>query len=107
MLRIGPAAPRGGRLGRPTSPAAACPAAAAASPERCALCSTGNLPVKPNKYVEDWGVRREHIENEFRWVLQLSCVACSASCSGLPSQQKGWVLWACRTCLLLVVLLHT
>ncbi|KAL4420814.1 hypothetical protein ABPG75_010470 [Micractinium tetrahymenae] len=27
----------------------------------------GNLPVKPNKYVEEWGVRREHIENEFRW----------------------------------------
>ncbi len=22
--------------------------------------------MKPNKYIEEWGVRREHIENEFR-----------------------------------------
>lgn len=29
--------------------------------------AAGNLPVKPNKFVEEWGVRREHIENEFRW----------------------------------------
>ncbi|EFN51950.1 hypothetical protein CHLNCDRAFT_139616 [Chlorella variabilis] len=27
----------------------------------------GNLPVKPNKFVEEWGTRREHVENEFRW----------------------------------------
>lgn len=23
--------------------------------------------MKPNKHIEDWAVRREHIENEFRW----------------------------------------
>jgi hypothetical protein len=27
----------------------------------------GDLPVKPNKYVEDMAYRREHIENEFTW----------------------------------------
>lgn len=41
-------------------------------PSRCptvlvpAPLAAGNMPVKPNKYVEEWGVRREHIENEFR-----------------------------------------
>ncbi|KAK2080527.1 hypothetical protein QBZ16_000380 [Prototheca wickerhamii] len=27
----------------------------------------GNLPVKPNKYIEDWATRRELIEQEFKW----------------------------------------
>ena len=27
----------------------------------------GNLPVKSNKYIEDFGARRETIEKEFRW----------------------------------------
>lgn len=27
----------------------------------------GNLPVKPNKFVEEWATRREHLESEFRW----------------------------------------
>lgn len=27
----------------------------------------GDLPVKPNKHVEDWATRREHIEDEFKW----------------------------------------
>lgn len=27
----------------------------------------GNLPVKPNKYIEDFASRRETIEKEFRW----------------------------------------
>ena len=27
----------------------------------------GNLPVKGNKYIEDFGARRETIEKEFRW----------------------------------------
>lgn len=27
----------------------------------------GNLPVKQNKYVEDWATRRELIEQEFKW----------------------------------------
>lgn len=27
----------------------------------------GDLPVKSNKHIEDWAVRREHIENEFKW----------------------------------------
>jgi len=29
--------------------------------------SVGNLPVKSNKYVEDFGARRETIEKEFQW----------------------------------------
>jgi hypothetical protein len=29
--------------------------------------SVGNLPVKPNKYIEEWSTRRENIENEFKW----------------------------------------
>lgn len=27
----------------------------------------GNLPVKANKYVEDWGTKREHIEETYKW----------------------------------------
>jgi hypothetical protein len=27
----------------------------------------GDLPVKPNKYVEDWVTYREHVEETFRW----------------------------------------
>lgn len=27
----------------------------------------GNLPVKPNKYIEAWGTKREHIEETFKW----------------------------------------
>ena len=27
----------------------------------------GNLPVKPNKFIEDMGTRRENIEREFKW----------------------------------------
>lgn len=27
----------------------------------------GNLPVKPNKFVEEWATRRELIEQEFKW----------------------------------------
>ncbi len=27
----------------------------------------GNLPVKSNKYIEDFGTRRETIEKEFAW----------------------------------------
>jgi uncharacterized protein YjiS (DUF1127 family) len=27
----------------------------------------GDLPVKPNKYIEDAGLRRENIEREFKW----------------------------------------
>ena len=27
----------------------------------------GDLPVKPNQHIEDWGTRRENIENEFVW----------------------------------------
>jgi uncharacterized protein YjiS (DUF1127 family) len=29
--------------------------------------SVGNLPVKSNKYIEDFGARRETIEKEFAW----------------------------------------
>lgn len=29
--------------------------------------TVGNLPVKPNKYIEDFGARRETIEKEFQW----------------------------------------
>lgn len=29
--------------------------------------SVGNLPVKSNKYIEDFGARRETIEKEFQW----------------------------------------
>jgi hypothetical protein len=29
--------------------------------------SVGDLPVKSNKYVEDFATRRENIEHEFRW----------------------------------------
>lgn len=29
--------------------------------------AVGNLPVKPNSFVESWGTRREHVENDFRW----------------------------------------
>lgn len=29
--------------------------------------AVGNLPVKPNRYIEDFGARRETIEKEFRW----------------------------------------
>ena len=36
------------------------------TPPLLRLHAAGNLPVKPNKYIEEWGVRREHIENEFR-----------------------------------------
>ena len=27
----------------------------------------GDLPVKPNKYIEDWGTYRENVEYTFRW----------------------------------------
>eukprot|EP00884_Botryococcus_braunii_P016325 jgi/Botrbrau1/3376/Bobra.0337s0017.1 len=27
----------------------------------------GDLPVKPNKFVEDWGTAREHIELTYKW----------------------------------------
>ena len=27
----------------------------------------GDLPVKPNKYIEEAGLRRENIEHEFKW----------------------------------------
>jgi len=27
----------------------------------------GDLPYKPNKYIEDWGTAREHIELTYRW----------------------------------------
>ncbi|KAK9842101.1 hypothetical protein WJX81_008411 [Elliptochloris bilobata] len=27
----------------------------------------GDLPYKPNKYIEDWGTAREHIELTFKW----------------------------------------
>lgn len=27
----------------------------------------GDMPAKPNKFVEDWATRREHLEQEFRW----------------------------------------
>lgn len=27
----------------------------------------GNMPVKPNKYIEEWGTRREHLETEYKW----------------------------------------
>ncbi|CAK0779354.1 hypothetical protein CVIRNUC_004752 [Coccomyxa viridis] len=27
----------------------------------------GDLPVKPNKYVESWGTKREHIEETYKW----------------------------------------
>ena len=27
----------------------------------------GDLPVKPNKYLEQWATRREHVENDFKW----------------------------------------
>ena len=27
----------------------------------------GDLPVKPNKFIEDFATRRENIENEFVW----------------------------------------
>ena len=27
----------------------------------------GNLPVKPNKYIEDWHTAREHIELTYKW----------------------------------------
>lgn len=49
----------------PIVPSASSKARLPSHPRTCLLA--GNLPVKPNKYVEDWGVRREHIENEFRW----------------------------------------
>jgi hypothetical protein len=29
--------------------------------------NVGNLPVKSNKYIEDFGARRETIEKEFQW----------------------------------------
>lgn len=32
--------------------------------------SVGNLPVKPNKFVEEFAHRRENIENEFTWDTQ-------------------------------------
>lgn len=60
---------------RPAGPFTSGDLAATASPlpSRCsaprllsAPPSAGNLPVKPNKYVEEWGTRREHVENEFR-----------------------------------------
>jgi hypothetical protein len=31
----------------------------------CAACA-GNMPVKPNKYIEEWGTRREHLETEYK-----------------------------------------
>lgn len=27
----------------------------------------GDLPVKPNKYIEDWGTYRENVEYTFKW----------------------------------------
>ena len=30
----------------------------------------GDLPVKPNKFVEELGTRRENIEKEFKWDLR-------------------------------------
>lgn len=27
----------------------------------------GDLPYKPNKYLEDWGTAREHIELTYKW----------------------------------------
>ncbi|CAL5218932.1 g681 [Coccomyxa viridis] len=27
----------------------------------------GDLPVKPNKFVEAWGTKREHIEETYKW----------------------------------------
>ena len=39
--------------------------------DSCSLASqrrlVGNLPVKPNKHIEDFASRRETIEKEFRW----------------------------------------
>ncbi|KAL3140717.1 hypothetical protein ABBQ32_005273 [Trebouxia sp. C0010 RCD-2024] len=32
----------------------------------------GDLPVKPNKYIEDWGTYRENVEYTFKWNAQ-SC----------------------------------
>lgn len=70
-----------------------------------ALPAAGNLPVKPNKYVEEWGVRREHIENEFRWVLPplpgcldglLCCSACATAACWLECS-KGRTI-ACTLC---------
>ena len=29
----------------------------------------GDLPVKPNKYIEDWGTYRENVEYTFKWNL--------------------------------------
>lgn len=61
----------GGQLGRAAAaPCTSCPTAAP-SPTKHFLflpfSPVGDLPVKPNKHIEDWAVRREHIENEFRW----------------------------------------
>lgn len=30
----------------------------------------GDLPVKPNKYIEDWGTYRENVEYTFKWNAQ-------------------------------------
>ena len=30
----------------------------------------GDLPVKPNKFVEDWGTYRENVEYTFKWNAQ-------------------------------------
>ena len=38
-----------------------------ASTSKTQTRSVGNLPVKSNKYIEDFGARRETIEKEFRW----------------------------------------
>lgn len=32
----------------------------------------GDLPVKPNKYIEEWGTYRENVEYTFRWTAE-SC----------------------------------
>lgn len=44
----------------------------------------GNMPVKPNKYIEEWGTRREHIEKEFR----CGCVGSSGAALCIPVHRR-------------------
>ena len=65
----------------------------------------GNLPVKPNKYVEAWSTNREHIELTYKWdkvlaasmlwtsnqiCLQLLSTLCMLSELALLNMSSAW-----------------